>query len=96
MERIIKKLHGWHHGLRVVVEASTLFPGSYDISVYRPGWAGTAFSKNGMGWEGVSFHGTETELEAIIQAVREGIGEEKSKMLKIIAELAAKRLEEVR
>ncbi|MBW2649232.1 MAG: hypothetical protein JRC53_05380 [Deltaproteobacteria bacterium] len=84
MEKVIRKRQG-RDGLMVKVEASVSFPGEYDISVFRPGWVGTAFSPDGMGWCGAGFHGTEEEVKEIIKVILEGIEKERKRVKSICA-----------
>jgi len=88
MEKVIRKRQG-RDGLMVKVEASVSFPGEYDISVFRPGWVGKAFSPDGVGWCGTSFHGTEEEVKEIIEVILKGLDKER----KNVESICAKELE---
>lgn len=94
MEKTIRKRQGYD-GLMVKVEASISFPGSYDVSVFRPGWVGTMSSKDGIGWMGAGFRGTKDEIGQIIQVILRGIEKERKAVEKVVTKYAEKKLDEV-
>lgn len=89
----IIKPHGWK-GLKVIVEASLSRVGEYEVGVYYWGWRGTAFSADGMGWTGVSFHADEEDMKKIAQAILSGIKKEHPALEKIACEHLEKKLDE--
>lgn len=90
----IIKPHGWD-GLKVQVEASLTRPGEYEVGVYYRGWVGTAFSTDGMGWTGISFHADEKNMKKIARFILRGIERERPTLEKIVCKHLEKKLDEV-